>query len=74
HHPTWGTPPPPPGTPGRPLPAEQILAERYARGEIDEEEYHRRLTTLRGSPSGTTEPPGAPGSPEEKGAPEEKEN
>ena len=28
--------------------AEQILAERYARGEIDDEEYHRRLDTLRG--------------------------
>lgn len=27
--------------------AEQILAERYARGEIDDEEYHRRLDTLR---------------------------
>lgn len=32
--------------PGRPS-AEQILAERYARGEIDDEEYRRRLTTLR---------------------------
>lgn len=31
---------------GRP-PAEQILAERFARGEIDEEEYHRRSTALR---------------------------
>jgi putative membrane protein len=31
---------------------EQILAERYARGEIDDEEYHRRLETLR-----TTTPP-----------------
>jgi putative membrane protein len=32
--------------------AEQILAERFARGEIDEEEYRRRLETLRaaGSP------------------------
>jgi putative membrane protein len=30
---------------------EQILAERYARGEIDEEEYRRRLGTLRGVPS-----------------------
>lgn len=27
--------------------AEQILAERYARGEIDEEEYRRRLRALR---------------------------
>lgn len=28
--------------------AEQILAERYARGEIDEEEYQQRRRTLRG--------------------------
>ena len=27
--------------------AEQVLAERFARGEIDEEEYRRRLETLR---------------------------
>jgi putative membrane protein len=26
----------------------QILAERYARGEIDDEEYERRLGMLRG--------------------------
>ncbi|MER7010257.1 SHOCT domain-containing protein [Saccharopolyspora sp. NPDC000359] len=26
--------------------AEQILAERYARGEIDDEEYRRRLQAL----------------------------
>lgn len=26
---------------------EQLLAERYARGEIDDEEYRRRLATLR---------------------------
>jgi putative membrane protein len=26
---------------------ETILAERYARGEIDENEYHTRLNTLR---------------------------
>ncbi|MGH9117922.1 MAG: SHOCT domain-containing protein [Acidimicrobiales bacterium] len=26
--------------------AEQILAERYARGDIDDDEYHRRLDTL----------------------------
>jgi putative membrane protein len=31
-----------------PPPAERILAERYARGEIDEDEYQRRLGTLRG--------------------------
>ena len=28
--------------------AEEVLAERFARGEIDDEEYHRRLDTLRG--------------------------
>lgn len=39
---------------GRPAPsqpsqdAEQILAERYARGDIDDDEYNRRLGTLRG--------------------------
>ena len=27
--------------------ARQILAERYARGEMDTEEYHRRLDALR---------------------------
>ena len=27
--------------------AEEVLAERFARGDIDEEEYHRRLQTLR---------------------------
>jgi putative membrane protein len=32
--------PPPPAT------AERLLAERYARGEIDEAEYRRRLDTL----------------------------
>lgn len=36
------------GAPARPSP-EEVLAERFARGEIDEEEYRRRLTTLRGS-------------------------
>ncbi len=28
---------------------ERILAARYARGEIDEQEYHRRLEVIRGS-------------------------
>lgn len=28
---------------------EQLLAERFARGDIDEEEYRRRLATLRSS-------------------------
>ena len=32
-----------PPTPPSP---EQVLAERYARGDIDEEEYRRRLATL----------------------------
>ncbi|MGH9251773.1 MAG: SHOCT domain-containing protein [Acidimicrobiales bacterium] len=32
----------------RPMP-EQLLAERFARGEIDEDEYRRRLDTLRGT-------------------------
>ncbi|MBS2963244.1 SHOCT domain-containing protein [Actinocrinis puniceicyclus] len=36
-------PPAPPASP------EAILAERFARGEIDEEEYHARLATLRGT-------------------------
>ncbi|WP_329561648.1 SHOCT domain-containing protein [Kitasatospora sp. NBC_01266] len=36
--------------------AERILGERYARGEIDEEEYQRRLRMLR-------EPGGGPGGP-----------
>lgn len=27
--------------------AERLLADRFARGEIDEEEYRRRLATLR---------------------------
>ncbi|MEU9119931.1 SHOCT domain-containing protein [Streptomyces sp. NPDC048506] len=35
--------------------AEQILAERYARGEIEDEEYRRRLATLRASTGGPTE-------------------
>ncbi len=26
---------------------EQLLAARYARGDIDDEEYHRRMDTLR---------------------------
>ena len=29
--------------------AEQVLGERFARGDIDEEEYRRRLQVLRGS-------------------------
>ena len=33
---------------------EQLLAERFARGEIDEQEYQSRLATLRGSPRSTS--------------------
>ncbi|MGQ4599700.1 SHOCT domain-containing protein [Nocardia sp. R6R-6] len=34
--------------------AEQVLAERFARGEIDADEYHHRLATLRGDASSGT--------------------
>jgi uncharacterized membrane protein/Zn-dependent protease with chaperone function len=34
--------------------AEQVLAERYARGEIDDEEYQRRLALLRQNIASTT--------------------
>jgi putative membrane protein len=34
------------GTPGQRSGAERILAERLARGEIDTEEYERRLAVL----------------------------
>ncbi|MEU8619167.1 SHOCT domain-containing protein [Streptomyces sp. NPDC048623] len=34
-----------------PTAPEQILGERLARGEIDEEEYRRRLAALRGGES-----------------------
>ena len=33
---------------------EQLLAERFARGEIDEEEYRRRLSVLRSDDVGLT--------------------
>jgi putative membrane protein len=32
--------------------AEQVLAMRYARGEIDDDEYQRRLTSLRSTRPG----------------------
>ena len=41
------SPPPPPPPPPRPPTAEQVLAERFARGEIDADEYRQRLDTLR---------------------------
>jgi putative membrane protein len=39
-------------TPNRadPAEAETLLRRRYAAGEIDDEEYQRRLTVLRGQP------------------------
>ncbi|MEU5030214.1 SHOCT domain-containing protein [Streptomyces milbemycinicus] len=40
-----------PHAPAAPTP-EQILGERFARGEIDEDEYRRRLNTLHTSPPG----------------------
>jgi putative membrane protein len=49
--------PPPARTP------EQLLAERFARGEIDEDEYHRRLTPLREAASRPPTHPGAPAPP-----------
>ena len=58
-HRTWHAPPPPPyPPPGVPTP-EHILAERFARGEIDEEEFRQRLTTLRGA-AYPGPPPGPP--------------
>lgn len=44
-HPSGAHPPGQPGWPNRE--AEQVLAERFARGEIDEDEYRRRLALLR---------------------------
>lgn len=38
-----------PATPQPPGP-EQLLAERFARGEIDETEFHDRLSALRAGP------------------------
>jgi putative membrane protein len=58
-----GRPPYPPDQgyrtpPGHgPVTPEQILAERFARGEIDEDEFWRRMTTLRASRQGDV-PPG----------------
>jgi putative membrane protein len=42
--------PAPPQPPPSPSP-ERLLGERFARGEIDEEEYRRRLAVLRGADS-----------------------
>ena len=35
-----------PGSPQQAWGAEDVLGERFARGEIDEDEYRRRMTTL----------------------------
>lgn len=43
-------PPPPPAHGGDP--AMRILEERFARGEIDADEFTRRRDTLRGGPGG----------------------
>ena len=38
----------------QPSAPERLLAERFARGEIDKDEYHQRLTSLRAAgPAGT---------------------
>jgi len=42
---THPTPPAPPAPPA--LTAEQLLGERFARGEIDDQEYRKRLSALR---------------------------
>jgi putative membrane protein len=44
-------PPPPPRS------AEELLAERFASGEITEDEYRSRLATLTGSGRRPTSPP-----------------
>ncbi len=40
-----------PATPHEPPTAEAVLAQRFARGEIDDTEYARRLAVLRGQPA-----------------------
>jgi len=51
--PRWSPPPEAP-----PTGPEQILADRLARGEIDVDDYHRRLAALRGD-----QPPPPPPAP-----------
>jgi putative membrane protein len=43
----------PPSVPAQ-IRAEQVLAERFARGEIDDNEYRQRLAQLREHPSPPT--------------------
>jgi putative membrane protein len=45
---TLNRPPEPPDTPTTASP-ERLLAERFARGDIDEEQYRRGLAVLRGN-------------------------
>ncbi|WP_405009783.1 SHOCT domain-containing protein [Kitasatospora sp. NBC_01539] len=45
---------PPPERQAVPPPPEQLLAERFARGEIDADEYRHRLDTLRSGRNGPT--------------------
>lgn len=45
--------------------AEEILRERYARGEISDEEYDARLKRLRGENKEEPVPPIEPGTPSE---------
>ena len=42
-----------PTPPSQPATPEQLLAGRFARGEIDEEEYRRRLAVLQGGGQAT---------------------
>lgn len=39
---------------------EQLLAERFARGEIDEDEFHQRMTVLRAEAPHHPGPAGPP--------------
>ena len=50
------SPPPPQPSPPPAEGAEQILAERFARGEIDESEYRHRLAVLRNDTTPTPNP------------------
>ncbi|OKI12788.1 hypothetical protein [Streptomyces sp. CB03911] len=43
---------PPEGQTVAPPSPEQVLSERFARGEIDADEYRHRLDTLRSGPTG----------------------
>ena len=49
--------------------AEQILAQRFAHGQIDENEYRSRLGVLRGEPMATPTPPPAQPPPPAPAAP-----